>query len=1195
LQGVFRIRGKEICVLAKGFKLCYIESVKLKRIEIRGFKSIAKKVDLPISEGITCIAGPNGCGKSNIVDAVRWAMGEQSTRSLRAGAMSDMIFSGTQEIGPGSSAQVLIEFIRDGGVFPQALEGFDQIAVSRKLFRSGESEYAINGVKCRLKDITDLFLDTGLDRQGYAIVEQGKVKEIIQSRPEDIRHLIEEAAAVGKFRVKRIEAHRRLEATSKNLERVSDLLSEVSRQRSELKAQANRARRYQIVRDQINELTRQLWGSKLDELAGKLKVCSQQEKELGEFLEKKKEELDALHASREELESRQKEQKKGMELISSALLENQAAVGIARADSENAKQRKSDIRSTLEIITTRTAQIKKSLKAELDQIGTETEASALVEEQLEVFQKEAEQSRGMADEFLQQYRSLDKKFDEKRAELFDTIGHVRAQEQHISGLEIRYQEVCPAIRKREDDIADLKTRAAVVKETLDSLNQEAGQLEGKLVLQSRQCQVLETQRDELRTCMQRVRETLRDREQELSEIHAKVSILDQVIQETIQAQDLSPESLNGNMRVSDAITARKGFEETVGRSVGEALEFLIIPDHEELFAEQSIEHSFPGFVPQRPYIEPYRSTQPLEGEGILGPLSSFIDSEKQYEDVIHALSRDMWVVDDIHRALSLWRGGQRAHPLVTRDGMILETTGVVRTTRTLAKYGQGLKAKADKDQLEIRKNEIEGERDTWAAQLKAHEQKLEQAEERISITRTLCVEIQRSIQEVHYRKQDLEKEHERISEQMRTGQQDLDALETLKDRLSNELALQRSEKAVVDDAILSLQDVVKELDARRNAARKRYEEVQASVQQQILKAHELKVGWASKKERIRNLQENITRKQAEIEKDGERISELNRTLEHIEADLRSAQQACEKAQEEVLRLESAYSDMVPEYEKISRLLNQLSDDLCRAEESVENLERDRTEALLMLREQEIAYSMGKERLEARFGRETPQIPDTFDPEKTRSRLDLMEKKLERMGQINFTSITAYEQAQARWDDLHRQYEDIVQASTRLKEVIANIERQSKKAFMETFALVRHHFQDLFTTMFGGGKADIVLEDGDSLESGVEIYASPPFKRLKAMSLLSEGEKTLCALSFIFALIRVRPAPFCVLDEVDASLDDANVIRFNRLIRSFSEESQFLVVTHNRYTMEMADILYGVTFDVPGISKVVSMALKNSEG
>ncbi|MGC9323603.1 MAG: chromosome segregation protein SMC [Desulfomonilia bacterium] len=1169
--------------------------MKLNRIEIRGFKSIAKKTDLPVSDGITCIAGPNGCGKSNIVDAIRWALGEQSTKSLRAGAMGDVIFSGTQEIGPGSHAQVTLEFIRDGGFFPQSLDGFDQVSISRKLFKTGESVYAINNVKCRLKDITDLFLDTGLDRYGYAIVEQGKVKDIIQSRPEDIRYLIEEVAEVGKFRVKREDAIRRLEATSKNLERVSDLLEEVSRQRNDLKAQANRARRYQMVRDQINDLTKHLWGYELDRISSKRTALTQEEDRLKELLERKKEDISTFVAAREDLEKRLKAHREDMESISSDIRDANTSANIAQAEIENLHHRKGDLATTLGMLTSRVDNMKKAILAEQARMMKERGELVSLEADLERCQKEAEARQASADEIHQEYTHLERDYDMKRAELFDIIGQARALEQRISGIESRNKEVCSSITKRKSDIAEQEERAGSLTETLARLETEVQSKQGELSLHMNELRGIETHRDELKVCIEKERADLHTHEKDRAENTAKVTILDQVIQDAIKSQEGSSESRNGNTRVSEALRVRQGFEETVGRSVGEALEFLIIKDHDEFFAQPDIESAGPGFVPEQPYIDHSRSSLSIDGDGILGPLSAFIESDKQYEGVILALSRDMWVVKDIQSAVSLWRAGQRSCPLVTRDGLILETTGVIRTTRNTAKYGQGLKARKDKELLLIRSKEIEAQIEQCTGRIRHHHEEQRQLEERFAMCSGSCNGIQRDIQTLEYQKRDASRDLERIRKEVGAFTHDLEMLSEMADKLSRETSLLIQEKASLDETISAHQGIVKELNEHKDGLWKRYEDVKAALQQQILKTHELKIGWASRNERIQAIQKNIDQKQHEIEIDTVRIGELTNTVKTFDSDLASAQQTRSEAREKAERLQSAYSEVAPEYEKVSHLLTQLKDDLSRGQESVEKQEKELNELLFKLKEYEISYRMGKERMQARFGNSMPRIPESFDPEQTNQRLELLEQKLEKMGQINFTSITAYEQVQTRWDDLHRQYQDIVQASTRLREVISNIERQSRKAFMATFTKVRQHFQEIFTTMFGGGKADIILEEGESLDAAVEIYASPPFKRLKAMSLLSEGEKTLCALSFIFALFSVKPSPFCILDEVDAPLDDANVIRFNRLIRSFSQKSQFIIVTHNRYTMEMADILYGVTFDVPGISKIVSMELRDQQG
>jgi len=437
---------------------------------------------------------------------------------------------------------------------------------------------------------------------------------------------------------------------------------------------------------------------------------------------------------------------------------------------------------------------------------------------------------------------------------------------------------------------------------------------------------------------------------------------------------------------------------------------------------------------------------------------------------------------------------------------------------------------------------------------------------------------------------------ERLAEREQSYRRDIEMWEEMSGRISGELDAVQAQKEDLGRLINAMQDEVKALDDSRRAAKQRLEGARESIREHAQRTGELKIASAAVRQRLEGIEEQLKGISRQISLDEEKKDELRKTRETVLKALEETLARIRLLQEEAGKKQEALEGLTPEYEELSDTLESLAQDRDECRDMLASLERKRNEILLKGKEQEIALSMSKERFASRFPREPlPDIPEGFSPEHARQKAEALEVRIEKMGQINFASLDAFENVQARWDDLHRQYEDIVQASARLKEVISSIEKQSVKAFRDTFEKVRHHFQELFSTMFGGGKADLVLPDGDSPDSGVEILACPPFKRLKSMSLLSEGEKTLCALSFIFALFKVRPSPFCILDEVDAPLDDANVIRFNRLIRTFAGGSQFIIVTHNRHTMEMADILYGVTFDVPGISKVVSMVLKEQEG
>jgi len=1168
--------------------------VKLKRVEIKGFKSIARKTSLPMADGITCIAGPNGCGKSNIIDAIRWALGEQSNRSLRAGSMSEVIFSGTQDLGPSSMAEVTLEFAREGGSFPQSLDGFDEVAVSRKLYSTGESVYSINGVKCRLKDITDIFLDTGLDRHGYAIIEQGKVKDIIQSKPEDIRYLIEEAAEVGKFRVKRVDAMKRLEATAANLERIRDLLTEVSRQRDDLKSQANKARRYQIVRDEINDLTRMLWSFEIRSIVERKGAVEKHRQEIEErlkvFWKQHEEYLTALKIQEGNLTSlRQKKDE-----TTAALSEAHSKVLLAEREIDAVGRRRQDIADTCGMLETRIEQMGRTRE---DLLGKKSQELAELEklegdiaELLQEMNARMEHTEGLARGFT----AAEGEYSQARARLFDAIGHVRAFEGRISSLETRRQEAVANCEKRVQDRSELEGKKLALQEKLDEYDRLISLKRAEKDALEAAIAGLDEKVRSLQNGIEKLSQEISSLEKTHAQALAKISMLDRIIKSSTRPIPPDLSKMDGAKRVADALRVKPGFETTVGRSLGSSLDYLIVQDHREMLEFKGIEESGPGCIPRTPHVERDAGGKRPSGQGVIAPLTELVEASAGYEDVICALSQNMVVVEDLRCAVALWDQGERSCSLVTRDGTILEPTGVVRNTAEMEKYAEGLKAKAEKGEMEKQVHALEGEIAEAGKKLDALRSEFQRLLEEMGAARgrerTLKAEVDGLVDRRHGESREMERLHEREQ----SFERDIRMWDEMAKKLVDDLAAIVSEKEKLDEGIEGMQEEVRLLDEKRLSAKQALDQAQAAVENYKARMGELNVMAAARRERIQGFEEQLGHISREMGKDAAKAEELRGTMDEVLRSLEKANADLEHAKGETARIEELLKSLMPEYDDLSERLSSLSQSRDECRETINLLEREKNEVSLKHKELEIALSMSMERFSSRFAQESlPEIPEGFDPEDARDRAARAEARIEKMGQINFTSLEAYDQVQARWDDLHRQYEDVVQASTRLKEVIASIEAQSMKAFTRTFEQIRTNFQELFTTMFGGGKADIVLTEGNPLEAGVEILACPPFKKLKTMSLLSEGEKTLCALSFIFALFMVRPSPFCILDEVDAPLDDSNVIRFNRLIRAFAKDSQFIMVTHNRYTMEMADILYGVTFDVPGVSKVVSMALQES--
>jgi len=1168
----------------------------LSSVEIKGFKSIAKKAVLTVSDGVTCIAGPNGCGKSNIIDAVRWALGEQSAKSLRASSMNEVIFSGTQEVGPGSMASVTLEFVKDGGHFPKTLEGFEQVSITRRLFRTGESEYFINNVRCRLKDITDLFLDTGLHRNGYAIIEQGKVKDIIQARPEEIRYLIEEAAEVGKFRIKRTEALRRLEATSRNLERINDLLNEVTKQRNDLKSQANKARRYQEFRKEANEILRLLSACGIRDIAA-LKQAQEQ------AYADRESRLVILEESHAELKGRMLScvdecgrKKAEMESLASGLSAAESSHLLARREMEAAQARLKDIDDTMGMLAQNMEDSRRSIRDEEAKVEVLKSEQDGIQRKMQGVLTDSAALQAGHEELLKGYESHETEYNQKRTELFEVIGEVRSSEQRISEIKDRLREVSVTITKRQQDLSSSAEAAEELSRELTSVDAEVSRRETAKPPIQQEIETLAKAMDAARSRIERCTQALIGLEKSHAEILAKLSVLGRIIgTETSQAKHTDQPHANGAKKVSDLLSVQSGFETAVGRSMGNALDFLICRDHDEILSIKGFETKGPGFIIEQPHIENHVQEPVFESSGVLGRLKEFIETHEDYADIVHALSQNMWVVEGLETALTLWKQGQRSCSFVTVDGMILEPTGVIRTTKEHTKYADVLKAKTEIKELTEKRRLVQADMDKERHDLDRVKEELADITARRNDAQTALSSLEKELAVFVENKRRIITQKERIFEQQRTFESELAQMNELAARLESQAAALSENKASLEEERTRREEALKEIDEKKQISKLELTVSQDKIQLLRDSGNDLKVLLAEKAAAAKALQDAFENKRLSIIKDQARIDELQVTRLNLVQSIEGFQKQAESTQRSIESLKASYTAVLPEYEKALSLLRAVQEEEKTLRGTIDEMEKARSEILLKRKEYEIAYAMNLERMEGRFGQGLPDIPDTFDALQARRKVSELEDRIEKMGQINFASLEAFDQVQKRWEDLHRQYEDIIRASTRLKEVISNIERQSIKAFTATFSRVKENFQEIFTAMFGGGKADLVLAEGDEMEAGIDIFASPPFKRLKAMSLLSEGEKTLCAVSFIFALFKVNPSPFCILDEVDAPLDDANVIRLNRLIKSFSNESQFLIVTHNRHTMETADILYGVTFDVPGISKVVSMVLEESPG
>jgi chromosome segregation protein len=1162
--------------------------MQLKKIDIHGFKSIAKKTSLSFPGGVTCIVGPNGCGKSNITDAFRWVLGEQSTKTLRASSMEDVIFTGTEESPAGSMASVTMEFVRNGGYFPQSLDGFNEISISRQLFRTGESIYSLNGVRCRLKDISNLFLDSGIGKYGYSMIGQGMIEDIVQGSPDDIRLLIEEAAGVGKFRIQRADAIKRLEKTTLNLERIKDLLSEISKQRDTLQSHANKAKRYQIFRKEINDLTQILWTHELSDIKKQIDIFHADEELKNVLIKEEHAKIAATKESFREQKQLSEKKKQDLDGLSNNLIQKKNKLELTERDINSCQERLKDFQSTKDMLLSRIDQIQQYSSAIHTKIQEEKDDLIKIEQRLAESEEETSKHQTMLDTARSQYDEIQKSYEHERTSLFDLIGHSKVIEQRMSSTKQREQEVDVNIRSRNEELEEVVAKKGVLENNSSLAKQEVAKLEGYMKGIEETISSLTMEKEGLDSMIEQESQGLIHAQQEYSAISAKIALLEDIIKRGTSSPKNKNLSENDLKKVGDIIRVMPGFEDAVGRSIGDGMEYAVT-DSYQVALEYIDKEIYPGFVPNSPLLDA-NASMPLPSEpGVLGYLKNFIETQENFRGIRDALAGDMMVIEDIHIGLSLLEKRQLTHNAVTKNGIILEKTGVIKTTPTHTKYVEVLKAKTEKESLSLKKESL-------TLSLQGIKDRLDEKNAKSNLI----------ISKINDMKEDLAEKSARLSLQthylagisaqlehmqatITSFNQDLAMWSELKTRLENEFLAAKTDKEETERKIEEKQIQVKDLGVSKEEHAHKMEDMQKDLQAHVMTNQELKITCTSRNEGIKKLEEQVKKEEEEVSEDRKRLAEIDKNEKEVFEAIASHSTLIEGLKNEIQGLEEFYSSLSSEYTGLQEKIISIEKDIESLQENISSMEKQHDEISLNRREKQIAFDMAQQRLHSMFGEaEAPAIPEEFDPVETQQKIEKIQFKLEKMGQINFTSIEEYEAVQKRWEDLNVQYLDLTESHTKLKQVIENIEKEARKEFNTTFSAVKKNFSEIFIELFSGGKADLVLQDNDSLEGGVEIMACPPHKKLRHMSLLSGGEKALCALSLIFALFQVRPSTFCILDEVDAPLDDANIDRFKKLIKKFSEESHFIIVTHSKQTMAMADTIYGITFETPGISKVISM-------
>ena len=1171
----------------------------LKSLNVVGFKSFADRTTLEFHRGVTAIVGPNGCGKSNVLDSIRWVLGEQSAKALRGGEMKDVIFSGTDTRPPLGMAEVSLTF---GECEKELGVEYNEVTITRRVFRDGASEYELNKTPCRLRDINNLFMDTGVGRSAYSIMEQGKIDLILSSRPEDRRAIFEEAAGITKYKSQKKEALRKLENTEANLIRLADIIREVKRQIGSLQRQAGKARRYQSSFEELAKLETKLGRHHFDSYTTAITKLQAEV----DGTRQRQEELDLEVSGQEtQLTSARGE----LAVVEAELVRLRDEQSTLRNALERAEQRAATNRARVEEFIGLRDQAQKEIAATEEKIRIGEEQLTHLNTQVENFSKlreETQQHFDMEQEALHMLTAKIGMVEGERAEIEERkVEQERLhqkQAQELAGLELQQRnfqlriealqgEQTTLIQRRDDAQAQVTHHGERLAEAETKLSDQRTALE-----QARQVQ-RETE-EKLRTA-ERARADIaksqhgiqarRDALAQLEDQHASASPATQRLLKFEEALEIKG-TLSGHFSV------QAGSEAPLALLLGDAVNALVLEDPAaaQTWREKLATKEQCAFAPLRTA----RPT-PLPSSAATHA-TRFITAEPLVAGMIAALLEDAHIVENLSEAWSLkaaqpqstvaTRGGE----LITRSGLLLVGQETGASLAVLTRQSELRKLEADLAEISKSMDEAHAARESAQAgvveklaAVEAARTGVQESEVALATLRQEERAAKNIAAETTRQVEDAAREMSRL-----TAQENVDSERHT--QLRESIAAAEAARAEAEEEMDTLQSQLADLstqeEAQNHALMERRIELATQVQQ-CESWQKQREPVATRLQELRDLAEQRARESAEHERRVGHAREEIAAAEVEQGHAREAQAAM------TTQIEAAHVQRTEAQGRIDTQDAALR--VLRREHG--QIQTARSENEVKLAEQKLFLGNLRDRFHRDYQKELEDLAPLEEADASTDwvalEADATAKRaaLEGLGPVNLEAITEYDELEQRHTFLTGQETDLLTAKEQILKAIQEINRTTQKLFAETFEQVKINFQEMFTELFGGGKASLALMDeSDPLECGIEIQARPPGKQPQQISLLSGGERTMTAVALLFAIYLVKPSPFCVLDEMDAPLDESNINRFIKILQRFVKMSQFVVITHNKRTISMSDVLYGVTMEERGVSRFVSMRLKNSD-
>jgi chromosome segregation protein len=1180
----------------------------LKRIDVAGFKSFADKIQVEFVQGVTAVVGPNGSGKSNISDAVRWVLGEQSAKSLRGSKMEDIIFAGSDNRKPLNVAEVTLTLDNEDQHLPL---DYNEISITRRVFRSGDSEYLINKQQCRLKDIVELFMDSGLGREAFSIIGQGRVEEILSSKSDERRKIFEEAAGVLKYKTRKQKAEQKLTETQENLNRVEDILYELEDQVEPLKIQASIAKDFLEKKQELEvvetavlvheiEDLHERWEKQktfVAELQGQESTLSQQVRQGESAIERARLDMQALDESIDQLQA-------ALLLASETLEKLEGKKEVLKERKKNYSQHKASLLEQIQQLTQKKDHLESQLKIENHVLQEK-------EQQLKEIKKQVkeEESRLIVLEM-----DVESELEKLKSDYFD-----RLNEQTSIKNEIRYiEEQSKQQNFKSGKLDEENNKFILQRENLQLTKVEVQEkyqtAETDLKEKLEKYQALRASVSKKELDSHKNQEQLYQAYQYIQQYKSKKEMLEsmqeeyagfmQGVKEVLKAKNSRLNGIEG--AVAELITVPSEIETAIETALGASMQHVVV-DHDQnaMKAIQFLKQTRAGratFLPMN-VIKPRAvsngdAQNASSAESFVGIAADLVKYDVKHENIVGNLLGNIIISKDLKGANEIAKKVGYRYRIVTLEGDVVSPGGSMSGGSLKQKSTSLLSRQREVEELSEKLESMEKQTLQLESKVSGQKENLQKEKEQLENFKIEGEQLRELEQELKSQLREIEIDEKSLNDRLQLYDREKQSYETEKSTADTRLSELHTNMEAAVLAGKELEKNIADLSEKKKMHQTSKEELRETLTTLKIKAAELEQQAANQREKGERLQEeflSVESKKKETEEDYWLLEEEMNTSSSGEDSLdeqitqkrhekNSALKLISERRQERMKSYQSIESMELTLKEAKRQYKQLSDGLKTEEVSINRLDVELENRLTHLREEyELSYEGAKEK---------HKLEMPLDDAKRK--VKLIKLAIDELGAVNIGAIEEYDRVSQRYEFLSEQRNDLTEAKDTLYGVISEMDEEMKNRFEETFTAIRSHFGVIFKDLFGGGRADLVLtQPDDLLMTGVDIMAQPPGKKLQQLGLLSGGERALTAIALLFAILKVRPVPFCILDEVEAALDDANVHRFAKFLRAFSKGTQFIVVTHRKGTMEEADVLYGVTMQESGVSNLVSVRLEET--